>query len=57
MWSLLGDIITNDTESCGRGVIFNNSSQSGLGIGCHKICFIKNDDFIARAGKFSIYVD
>ena len=45
---LLCNVITNNNKSRLFRKIFDNSSQSPLGIKRHMICFIQNNDFIIR---------
>lgn len=42
------DIVTDETEACGTGLLLHGTSESGLSRRRHGVCFIQDDDLKRR---------
>jgi hypothetical protein len=43
------DVVANQAEPCDPGVVLNDASKRGLGVGCHGVGFVQDDEFVGRA--------
>jgi hypothetical protein len=49
------DIVADKAESSCFRVCLHGSSQRGLSIGCHRISFVKDDNFVRWAWIITVY--